>query len=280
MTFKTILAHCDGAKSAAHRIAVAAGLAKRFQSHLVGLHVRPPFNAPVFDNTASFPVNALYEAYQTETAEEERTASEAFRKSTQGKGLSTEWRAVDGFTDDELAIHARYSDLVVIGQVDPTDPRPGTPPDLPEATALATGRPVLVVPYIGADEAPGNVVLVCWNASREAAHAVTAALPLLKAATQVVVLVVDARSSNRGHGPEPGADVAAWLSRHGVKVTVQRDVAADSDVGNLILSRAADHGADLIVMGVYGHSRMREMVMGGASRTMLASMTVPVFMAH
>ena len=87
-------------------------------------------------------------------------------------------------------------------------------------------------------------------------------------------------TSFEGHGEEPGADAAAWLSRHGVKVTVQRDVAPDSDVGGVILSRAADRGADLIVMGIYGHSRMREMVLGGASRTLLGSMTVPVFMAH
>ena len=94
------------------------------------------------------------------------------------------------------------------------------------------------------------------------------------------VLLVDAKSTETGHGDEPGADVATWLTRHGVKVSVQRDVAADSDVGGVILSRAADHGVDLIVMGLYGHSRLREMVLGGASRTLLASMTVPVLMAH
>jgi nucleotide-binding universal stress UspA family protein len=88
------------------------------------------------------------------------------------------------------------------------------------------------------------------------------------------------RSTNNGHGAEPGADVATWLTRHGVEVTVQRDVAADSDVGAVILSRAADHDVDLIVMGLYGHSRLREMVLGGASRTLLGSMTVPVLMAH
>jgi nucleotide-binding universal stress UspA family protein len=81
-------------------------------------------------------------------------------------------------------------------------------------------------------------------------------------------------------GAEPGANVAAWLSRHGVKVTVQRDSSADTDAGSAILSRAADHDADLIVMGIYGHSRLREMVLGGASRTLLSSMTVPVLMAH
>jgi nucleotide-binding universal stress UspA family protein len=154
------------------------------------------------------------------------------------------------------------------------------PSDLPESVALATGRGVLVVPFIGASAAIGRNVLLCWNASRESARAAMEALPLLQAAGAVTVLVVGAKASASGHGAEPGADAAIWLGRHGVKVTVQRDVAADADVGNLILSRATDHGCDLVVMGIYGHSRLREVVLGGASRTVLASMTVPVLMAH
>ena len=122
--------------------------------------------------------------------------------------------------------------------------------------------------------------MLCWNAIRVSARAASDALPMLREADKVIVLSVDPRSSADGHGAEPGADVAAWLARHGVKVTVQRDVAADADVGDVILSRAADHDVDLIVMGLYGHSRLREMVLGGASRTLLASMTVPLFMAH
>ncbi len=177
------------------------------------------------------------------------------------------------------AAAAQQEVLIVVGQHDPDQQVP-TPSDLPETVALATGRPTLVVPHIGAQKSLGKTILLCWNASRESARAASDALPLLSAAEKVVVLVIDPRSSPTGHGAEPGADVAAWLARHGVKVTVQRDVAADTDVGSVILSRAADHDADLIVMGIYGHSRMREMVLGGASRTLMASMTVPVLMAH
>jgi nucleotide-binding universal stress UspA family protein len=137
-----------------------------------------------------------------------------------------------------------------------------------------------VVPHVGTNKPPGKVVMLCWNASRESARAASDALPFLKTASEVIVLVVDPQVSPEGHGAEPGADVATWLARHGIKVTVQRDVAADADVGNVILSRAADHGVDLIVMGVYGHSRLREMVLGGVSRTLLSSMTVPVLMSH
>ena len=155
------------------------------------------------------------------------------------------------------------------------------PVDLPETMALApTGRPVLVVPHIGAPASPRKTVMLCWNASRESARAGLGCAAVPAGRPKVIVLCVDPRSSAYGHGAEPGADVAAWLARHGVKVTVQRDVAADSDVGNVILSRAADLDVDLIVMGLYGHSRLREMVLGGASRTLLASMTVPVFVSH
>ena len=122
--------------------------------------------------------------------------------------------------------------------------------------------------------------MLCWNASREAARAASEALPLLKAAKQVIVLIVGPQTVADASSVEPGANVAAWLSRHGVKVTVQRDTSADADAGSAILSHAADHDADLIVMGIYGHSRLREMVLGGASRTLLSSMTVPVLMAH
>lgn len=164
--------------------------------------------------------------------------------------------------------------------------------DRPIPTAMTMRRPIfrkpspcrpagaLVVPHIGARAPLGKTVMLCWNASRESARAASDALPLLRGADKVIVLSIDPKSSADGHGAEPGADVATWLARHGVKVTVQRDVAADSDVGDVILSRAADHDVDLIVMGLYGHSRLREMMLGGASRTLLASMTVPVFMAH
>ena len=276
MSYKTILVHCDASKSVSHRLVVAADLAQRFGARLVGLHVRRPFETPVFFD-GGFAMDGYFKIYDQGVKAGEAEASAAFSKAAKGEELVAEWRAVDGYVDSELAMQARYADLVVVGQAGP-EPT-ATPSDLPETVALAIGRPVLVVPFIGA-KPPGKVVLLCWNASREGARAAADALPFLRAAQKVIVLVVNPTSSAEGHGAEPGADAAAWLARHGVKVTVQRDVAPDAGVGGVILSHAADHGADLIVMGIYGHSRMREMVLGGASRTLLASMTVPVFMSH
>lgn len=278
MTYKTILVNCDAGPRVPQRLEVATELATRFGAHLVGAHARPPFEAPMFFD-GGMPMDSLFQAYEQQVKNDLNASSTAFQKAIKGKHLSSEWRVVDGFADSELAVHARYADLVVVGQA-ASQGDGQTPDDMPEAVSLATGRPTLVVPHIGVSRAPGKNVMLCWNASRESARAASDALPFLKAAEKVTVLVIDPRSTGGGHGAEPGADVATWLARHGAKVTVQRDVAADTDVGNVILSRAADHDTDLIVMGIYGHSRMREFVLGGASRTLLSSMTVPVLMSH
>ena len=278
MGYKTILVHCDADPRVAHRLAIAVELAKRDQAHLVGVHIQEPFEAPpMFAGSAA--MGNLFALFEETAKTNLATAKAAFAKAVKGTELSTQWRSEDGYVDARLPVHARYADLMVLGQSEPDAPS-FVPFDLPETMALSTGRPILVVPHAGAPAECGKTVLLCWNASRESARAASDALPLLQAASKVIVLCVDAHSSNYGHGAEPGADVAAWLARHGVKVTVQRDVASDSDVGSVILSRAADHEVDLVVMGLYGHSRLREMVLGGASRTLLASMTVPVFMSH
>jgi len=278
MGYKTILVHCDASRSVAGRLAAAADVAQRFEARLVGLHAREPFEVVSFVE-GGMPIGALMEAYKAGSDAAEQTAHTAYDKATKGRNFTSEWRVTEAFSDDALAVSARYADLVVVGQADPDDPA-GSRNDLPETTVFATGRPVLVVPQIGALSTVGRTVLLCWNASRESARAAADALPFLRAADKVIVLVVDPEISAVGHGPEPGADVALWLARHGVSVTVQRDVAADAEIGEVILSRAADWGADLIVMGVYGHSRLREMVLGGASHTLLSSMTVPVLMSH
>lgn len=283
MTYKTILVHCDASRTINGRLAAAADVAQRFEARLVGVHAREPFEVASFVD-GGMPIGTLMEAYQAGCDAAEKIAQTAYDKATKGRNFPAEWRVTEAFSDDALAVNGRYADLLVVGQADPDDPA-GSRNDLPEAMAFATGRPVLVVPYIGAPTSAtkpglGTTVLLAWNASRESARAAADALPFLRAADKVIVLVVDPEVSADGHGQEPGADVATWLARHGVNVTVQRDVAADARIGEIILSRAADHGADLIVMGIYGHSRLREMVLGGASRTLLSSMTVPVLMSH
>ena len=275
MGFKTILVHVDTGRSASARLKLSADLAARFAAHVSGLYVRRPFQAPAFTD-AGPAMDSLYRTYENSVKADEALAAGVFRDLIGSTNLSSEWRVADGLAEEVVAVHARYADLAIVGQAEP-DAATTTPPDLAETIAMAGERPVLIVPHIGVIKPPGKTVMLCWNGTREAARAATGALPLLKAADKTIILLVDPRNDG---AEQPGAAVARWLARHGVKAVVQRDTAADSNVGGVILSRAADHDADLIVMGLYGHSRMREWVLGGASRTLLASMTVPLLVAH
>ncbi len=279
MSYKVILVHCDAGKTAASRISVAADLAARFDAHLVGLYVRPRFEAPIFSD-GSLAMDALYRNYEAAVKTDETAAAALFKGAVEGKSQPHEWHTADGYADEALADFAHGADLVVVGQTEPEPSAMGALSDLPERLALATERPVLVVPHIGVTSSPGKTVLLCWNGRREAGRAAADALPLLEKADKVIVLTIDPPKGLEDEEPTSAASTVTWLERHGVKALLQRDSAADADVGDIILSRAADSSADLVVMGVYGHSRMREMMLGGASRTILASMTVPILIAH
>ena len=165
------------------------------------------------------------------------------------------------------------------GQPDATLVGPPFPADLPARLALGGGRPVLVVPRYGAPRDTGGDALVAWDGSREATRAVTAALPLLRAARRVTVVDFGNGPNRAGVVEEPCAALCAWLGRQGVAARSGRRP-MPSDVGDALLSEAADLGAALLVMGAYGHPRLREMVLGGVTETILRSMTVPVLLAH
>jgi len=196
------------------------------------------------------------------------------------RGVSAEWREFPEAVGVDAAVHARYADLAILGQLDPDSDEPDTIRPRPEHVALASGRPILVVPYAGNFPNLGRRIVIGWNASREAARAVNDAMPLLAAAEIVTVLIIDPRDGPRAHGELPGVDISLHLARHGVKAEIERTVSADLPIGEALLSRAADLGADLLVMGAYGHSRARELLLGGATRSLLRSMTLPVLMSH
>jgi nucleotide-binding universal stress UspA family protein len=163
--------------------------------------------------------------------------------------------------------------------VDSSDER--MPPLIPEEVALAAGRPILVTPFSWTPSRIGRRVLVAWNARREAARAVSDALPILCKAEWVSVLVVNPEKwAISPHGEEPGADIALYLARHGVKVQVEVAESEAAKVGEVIRARAHKAGAELVVMGAYGHSRTLELILGGVTRDMLCEMTVPVFVSH
>jgi nucleotide-binding universal stress UspA family protein len=273
MTYKTILVHCDDQPSATSRIKLAIELAKEHGAHLVGLAAVPVPQLPI--DMMSPPSGNLLTLMEDSNKARLAGARALFEQATKAAGLPAEFVARVDEPVDAFATALRYADLAIVGQRGP-DASEG---DLPESVAIASGRPVIVVPHVGYSKPIGGNVLLAWNASAQAAHAATAALPLLAKARKVTILVIDG-AGDPAHGDEPGADAARWLTRHGIKVEVLREASGGLDAGNVILSRVLDVDADLIVMGIYGHSRFREFVLGGASNTILSSMTVPVLMAH
>ncbi|MDH3671922.1 MAG: universal stress protein [Gammaproteobacteria bacterium] len=277
MALKDLLVHVDDSEAGTARVAVAIRLAQMHNAHLVGLYVMPPVEIPVFAEVR-IPDEILVEQKEAARARAAK-AKEAFIAATDKADLSSEWRFIEAKPVPTLERQGRYVDLVVVGQKDDTDPL-ALAGSLTEYVILDCGRPVLVIPSAGASDTVGDHVLVAWNASRESVRAVNDALPLLKQAQTVDLLAINPPGYIAGEGEIPSADICQHLVRHGVDAKATHLEAHDSSVGEMLLSRAADKGADLIVMGAYGHSRVREFVLGGATRHLLEHMTVPVLMAH
>jgi nucleotide-binding universal stress UspA family protein len=227
--------------------------------------------------------DALPAAWIEEQRQEAKTTAAAaiakFEEAARRNSVSAEAQVLDASlagAAETFGEIARRFDLSIVRQ-----PEPGKSPleDLiVEAALFDTGRPVLVVPYIQKTALKLDRVMICWDGSRNAARAVGDAMPLLARATMVEVVIV---AGEAGKGDEiPGADIAEHLARHGLKVDLKRIVATGSDVLDTLLSHAADTGTDLIVMGGYGHSRLREFILGGVTRGILNTMTVPTLMSH
>lgn len=277
MTWKTITTQLSNPDRADVLLSVAGRLAERFSAHLIGLDATPSFAfaAPM---VMPIDVDAIVAAEQ---ARSERLKT-IFETTAANRAFVAEWREVRPETSDLAAAvldYARASDLLVASQSDPNWELSGLF-DFPERLVLESGRPVLVIPYAGAYGEIGKRVTIAWSGKREGARAVFDALPLLKGAEAVTLLCVVSNAADAKPGGLPGTEIAAALARHGVKVTVQKSVAEDIGVADDILSRLADSGADLLVMGAYGYSRLREMVFGGVTQHIFKHMTVPTMVSH
>jgi len=275
-TYKTIVVDLEPAKRRAERLELAFGVAEVFNSHVVGLHAPglPYLPTPGLVEGSSMLLQMENERRKqaAERAEAEFRAVSATRKA--------EWRHAKGDPVRAMTLSARYADLLVLAQADPYNREfDDRSPSYSADVVLSSGRPVLFVPYAGRFGKLGGRILVAWNSSREAARAVSDALPFLEHAHRVEIVAFDPQKGG-DHGEAPGHDISLYLSRHGVKAVAAEQSGTGLDVGAQILSRAADMEADMIVMGCYGHSRVRELALGGATRTLLESMTVPVLMSH
>lgn len=274
MSYKTILVHVDQSTRAEHVAQLASRLALAAEGHLVGVACTGIDRLRYQYSGAALGMPVGFDDFPALTERAER-ALDGFEAAARRMGVTApERRRVDDEGDIGLTLQSRYCDLLVLGQPDPDQPS-----RLPQELILHIARPVLMVPFYGQFEQVGNHPLLAWDGGMEATRAITAALPLLRRAREVTLAVFNAQERHDVHGEQPGADMALYLARHGVKVTVEQRTTS-LDVGEALLSMAADAGADLLVMGCYGHHRLRELVLGGASRTVLRAMTLPVLMAH
>lgn len=276
MSYKTILVHLSDSRRAEAVLEPVTELATRHNSHLIGLHVHAAVPAPPVARTP-----AVIGAIAAAERKNSDAIAETFAHMTRNREFTAEWQS-ERVSHVDLAHvvmdRGRAADLIVAAQTDPEwDLAPLM--DFPEQLALESGRPVLVIPYAGRTPRIGRHAVVAWKPSREASRAVFDALPLLQDAERVHVLEIKEHADTRP-ALAPDTSIAAALARHGVKVEVRSTIAADISVGDEILSRSADLGADLLVMGAYGRSRFRELIFGGATRHISRHMTLPTLFSH
>lgn len=281
MSYKTILVHVDESRHLARRVEIAAGIAALHGAHLVGVAVTGVpdiFYDPMMFNLADPAIEPLLQERRKRAADALARFEAIARKFP---AITVEARLQENETAYGVSLQARYCDLAVLGQYDAGDLDSSTRSDFAETVILHAGVPALMIPYTNAVAAPGQRALVAWNASKEAVRALHYALPILERAGQVDVAVFDPATLPTGYHTVPDKDILEALQRHGINAKVTRQATGgDIDIGNALLSLATDLGSDLLVMGCYGHARFREILLGGATRQVLKSMTIPVLMAH
>jgi len=276
MTLDRILVHYDGTPRGDRALSAALKLAQAQDAHLIGCAIRLEPQMPTY-LAGQIPANLVENLMEQE---QERTdgLKAAFHEEAAKAGWDarSEFVVMQGDPVRALASAGRGCDLLIVGQTEPGKVNEGDE-ELIGDLVLSAGRPVLAIPYTGKNDNVGQNALVCWTDTAEAARASADALPLLGAASSVTVLTIS--------GKTPGADVpgdgaAHYFAAKGIKAEAHNSVMPDLDAGTAILNEAADIGADLIVMGAYGHSKLRESILGGATRTVMEQMTAPVLFSH
>jgi nucleotide-binding universal stress UspA family protein len=255
----------------------AVSVAETFEAHVLGVAFA---YEPIIPGSVMGGIPPEFiESQRAEAEKNARKAIARFEQAAKREGVSFESRMVNASVSgasDQLARMGRRFDMIVVGQ--PTREQPMPDEVVDEGVLFESGRPTIFVPFIQKDGLKLDRVMVCWDGGRAATRAIGDAMPLLEKAKQIEVVVVGSKPPKSDE--VSGADLGQHLARHGIKVDVKRITSPDIDVASTVLSYAADSSADLIVMGGYGHSRLREFVLGGVTRAILESMTVPVLMSH
>jgi nucleotide-binding universal stress UspA family protein len=272
---KSILLHLDAATNVAERLQLADRLGQAHGASVEAMYaVLPAVLQYPFAFAGDAQVATLLMSYETDQRERAKAAFERARKAP-GSAIAATWHESSDEPLRALTQRAWAADLLVLSP----KAYSGVPPDFATAVLLESGKPGLLMPFIGAGPTLGQTVLVAWKASPESARAVTAALPILQRARQVHLALWDESTTVDSDADAP-LPIQTYLGHHGITAKLHRGGPPTRELGEMLLSLASDVQADLLVVGCYGHGRAREWVLGGATRTVLGSMTLPVLMAH
>jgi nucleotide-binding universal stress UspA family protein len=280
MAYKTILVSLNELSRLPQLLGAAATAARSFGSHISGLYVIPAVQ--LYPSMGFEAVPQVFDGNQIYFKDNEANVRTAFEDTMKKEGLKFDLHVVQGATPsiaDEVVSKGRSADLLIISATNP-DETTGVESDFVEQTVMAAGRPIMVLPFKGDVKLNFGDIVLGWNGEREAARAAFDALPILKAAKKVRIVRTDPQKDPALKGSIAGADLAETLARHGVKAEATSYPTGGDDAGHALLRCADDNGSDLIVMGAYGHSRLREYIFGGATQHVLAHLNRPVLMSH
>ncbi len=272
MTVKDLLVHVDNTQWCKRRISDAVTIAEQNDAHLTGIYTR---YTPVVSAYSEGGLAYIYDELEQQGIEQANHAKELFNKWTHSWRSKSSWVVEVGDPAGLVAKNAAHHDIVVVGQRDSNRDQ-SNPPAIVDRVAIESGRPVLVIPKTGTKNTVGSRILVAWNGKREAVRAVHDALPFLKGADAVEVVSINSKKES----DIPCLDIVEHLSRHGVRVEGGNAETKSRHTGEAILYLAQNFAADLIVMGAYGHSRLREYVLGGATKHILEKTKVPILLSH
>ncbi|MEN3976683.1 universal stress protein [Emcibacter sp. SYSU 3D8] len=274
MAIRNILFHAFEGQAGQSIEDVAFSLAQLHGASLTALCVIENMLMPSYV-VPYVPAN-IAESYIDEARAAARKIEERIKAREAATGIRTEWRYHEGDIRAIFAQHSHYTDLVLLAQGTGDDVPIGPANNLPGDLVLTAGRPVMVVPWHGASLTVGKRVIIGWNSSKEATRALNDALPILEKADAVKVLTIGDDDSRH----IPGAEIAQHLARHGVNAEADHVADADGSPGSALVFEAKDFGADLLVCGAWGHSRMFETVLGGVTRDLLRGMELPLLLSH
>jgi nucleotide-binding universal stress UspA family protein len=275
MSYKSIVVCLDNSAGSTRRLDFALAFAAKHNAHLTGLHLTYTPNF-YFDPYAQWaPMMVELEAA---VQKKRYIAKEDFRVAAQKAGVNFDWADYRSTEVEQALTHARTADLTILGQRNPSDANSELGIDFQEKFVLKLGRPVLFFPSSGECKVSFDNIVVAWDGGREAARAMSDALPLLKLAKRVSVLTIEEKKDLEHDLPD--VDIATYLAKHDVKMEIERSEDVEMEVADWLIARMREEKANLLVMGAYGHSRFTELVIGGTTRFMLRKMKTPVLMSH